>query len=361
MNDVTPNPPLRNSKILTFIIVFFVLSSMGIVMNIVYFFNRDRANIVGDGVNVSSYGFDLSNCLVDQNYIVASGIFKDGREITDFPEFMPTADMDAVNEEIRGKYQVSGDRVIGVDINGDVRAYPIRIMQWHEVINDQVGGVPIAVTYSPLSGSVVVFDRRVGGETLEFGVSGLLYNSTLLLYDRRENDADESLWSQLQFRAISGKAAEQGTALKTLPCVLSRWADWKERYPGSKVIKPNLTKIRQYQIDPFGPYQSMDDLNHDVSPEPPLDVYQNKTNLIIFRVGQSLYTVPLPLIKEKAGDGHIWNTDIAGQSIQINYSPQPETAFVMNDLSTFPDDFSVVYAYHFAWYSHFPNLQYSMK
>lgn len=358
MNDGTPNPPQRKSYIVTYIVVFFILSTIGIIINIINIQNRDREHVIGDGLNVDSYGFDFSTCLVDHDFIAASGIPKDGHEIVDFPEFIPAAEVDVIKEEIRGKYQVSGDKVIGVNINGDVRAYPIRILQWHEVINDVVGDVPIVVTYSPLSDSVVVFDRRVGDETLEFGVSGLLYNSTLLMYDRRENAADESLWSQLQMRAVSGTAAEQGLTLTTIPCSLSRWDDWKERYPDTVIFKPNLKIIRQYQGDPFGPYHSMDRLNFEVKPVPPFDVYPNKTHLIILKMNQELFPVPMPVIQENVGDDNVWDAVIGGQSIQFNYTPVPEMAQVMNDPTTLPDDFSVIYAYHFAWYSHQPQISY---
>lgn len=361
MNAIAPNPPQRKSYIVSIIVIFVLLSSAMIVFNTIRFLQHEKENMIGDGLHVDSYRFDLSTCLVPKDGVVPTGLPKAGMEILDYPELMPADEVDKVREEIRGKYQVSSDKIVGLNINGDIRAYPIRILQWHEVINDVVGDVPVALTYSPLSGSVVVFDRRVDGETLEFGVSGLLYNSTLVLYDRREEPSQESLWSQLQFRAISGKAAEKGMTLKTLPCTLSRWDDWKTKYPQSIIIKPNLKKIRQYQSDPYGPYQSMDNLNFAVSPQPSTDVYLNKTHIIVLRIQNQLFPIPLPLIQKAVNADNIWEKEINGLPIQIHYTPVPEMAQVITPSSSLPDDFSIIYAYHFAWFSHHPDVAYVLE
>ena len=103
------------------------------------------------------------------------------------------------------------------------RAYPLRVLVWHEVVNDTVSGLPILVTYNPLSEGIAVFDRRVAGRTLSFGVSGLLYQSNLLMYDRDGTRGAESLWSQLQARAVSGPAAGAGQTLELVPFALARW------------------------------------------------------------------------------------------------------------------------------------------
>ena len=114
-----------------------------------------------------------------------------------------------------GRFLVPGDLVIGLSLHGEARAYPLEILALHEVCNDTLGGEPILVTYQPLCDSAVVFERRVDGHTREFGVSGLLYNSNLLMYDRHpEQPQDESLWSQLQFRALAGPAAAQHATLR---------------------------------------------------------------------------------------------------------------------------------------------------
>ena len=120
---------------------------------------------------------------------------------------------------------------VTVTLNGESRAYPLLVMQCHEIANDTLGGVPIAVTYNPLCDSVVVFDRRVGDEVLEFGVSGLLYSSNMLMFDRRPDALGESLWCQLLGRAISGPLVD--TPLAVLDAAVTDWAGWLADHPGT--------------------------------------------------------------------------------------------------------------------------------
>ena len=170
---------------------------------------------VGDGRNADTYGFDLSNSVIPRDEIIASGMVKDGIKALLNPDKITAADAARINKDERGKYLVSRDRVIGVYLNGEARAYPVRVLCWHEVINDTLGGIPIAVTYNPLCDSAAVFSRRAGDEVLEFGISGLLYNSNLLFYDKRPKAEGESLWSQLKMSAIAGPRA--GQELDVLP------------------------------------------------------------------------------------------------------------------------------------------------
>ena len=153
--------------------------------------------LLGKRGDLASYGFDLTTCLVPQDQIVTGALKKDAlRALTD-PSVVSGSEIADINAKMYGKYLVSSDRVIGVEINGESRAYPLLVLNCHEIVNDTLGDVAIAVTYNPLCDSVVVFERNVTGETLEFGVSGLLYNSNLMMFDRRPDAQGESLWSQL--------------------------------------------------------------------------------------------------------------------------------------------------------------------
>ncbi len=121
--------------------------------------------------------------------------------------------------------------VIGVEREGRARAYPLRVLNHHEIVNDDFGG-PIAVTYCVLCGSAVVFERVVAGEPTRFGVSGKLWRSDLVMYDRQS----ESLWSQLMATAIRGPRT--GDQLTLLPSTLTTWAEWQATYPGTQVLLP---------------------------------------------------------------------------------------------------------------------------
>ncbi len=192
---------------------------------------------IGDGRDPETYGFDLANFALPRSALAASGNPRDFLRASDSPKTRAGSEVAAHNASERVKYAVTTDRVIGVEVNGAVRAYPLQMMNVHEIVNDELGGVPIAVTYSPLCDSAVVFDRRVNGKTLLFGVSGLLCNSNLVMYDRQANTTDApSLWSQLAFRAVAGPAATRGEKLTVIAGVeVSTWAAWFLSYPQSTV------------------------------------------------------------------------------------------------------------------------------
>ncbi|GAB4187549.1 MAG: DUF3179 domain-containing protein [Wenzhouxiangellaceae bacterium] len=127
-------------------------------------------------------------------------------------------------------YLQADELVLGMAIEGDARAYPVRIMNFHEIVNDQFGDLPVAVTFCPLCGSGVAFDRRLDGEAVEFGVSGVLHDSDLVMYDRRS----ESLWQQITGAAIMGP--KLGETLTMLPLSMSEWSTWKAAYPQTRVL-----------------------------------------------------------------------------------------------------------------------------
>lgn len=147
--------------------------------------------------------------------------------------------------------------VVGVERDGEARAYPLPILNWHEVVNDDLGG-PLLVTYCPLCGSAVTAIREVNGRETTFGVSGYLYNQDLVLYD----EATESLWSQTEARAIRG--SKTGTRLELLPSSLTTWGTWREEHSGTLVLRPppesNTVRgpgaTRNYDVSPYVGYES---------------------------------------------------------------------------------------------------------
>ena len=160
-------------------------------------------------------------------------------------------DVFTLNQSLRRKLAVNDDRVLGVVVNGHARAYPLRILNAHEVVNDELGGEPVLVTYSGLCDSALVFRRRVAGEVRRFGVSGLLLNSNLVLYDR---DAPEpSLWSQLGAGAIAGPLA--GTALELLPgAAITTWASWLSMHPETTLAMGEPPSKRRYDMISYSRY-----------------------------------------------------------------------------------------------------------
>ena len=147
-------------------------------------------------------------------------------------------------------FLIPGELVFGVEINGDARAYPLRILDWHEMLNDVIGGVPVSLAYCTLCGSGILFETRLAGfdDPLVFGSSGLLYRSNKLMFDR----ATDSLWNQFTGRPISGALVGQNIELKILPVTITSWREWRTRHPDTQVLSLDTGHVRDYT--PGAPY-----------------------------------------------------------------------------------------------------------
>ncbi len=175
--------------------------------------------------------------------IISGGVGRDGIPPIDDPLFddLGTADL----------WLADASPVIALDVNGDARAYPLAILTRHEIVNDVFGDLPVAVTFCPLCNSAIAFDRRVDGETLRFGVSGLLRHSDLIMWD----DQTQSLWQQLTGEGLVG--AHTGALLDIVPTQLVGYAAFRQRYPAGQVLSPGP---RRYGSNPY--------VNYDSNPRP---------------------------------------------------------------------------------------------
>ena len=196
---------------------------------------------------------DKEKHIVPVDQIVSGGPPPDGIPSIDDPKFISVQEV--------GKFLEDSDFVLGLNINGDIRAYPLQILVWHEIVNDNVGGIPVAVTYCPLCFTNQVFNRSLddGQKVVEFGTSGKLYNSNLVMYDR----TSKSLWSQAMAEGIVGKYA--GTKLERVPFDVAYWKEWKQLYPESKILSRNTGSNRPYGVDPYGDYYTNSDVLFPVS------------------------------------------------------------------------------------------------
>jgi hypothetical protein len=156
-------------------------------------------------------------------------------------------------------YLTDDELVFGVEIGGDARAYPLRILDWHEMLNDTVGGVPVALAYCTLCGSGILYDRRVAGrdQPFEFGSSGLLYRSNKLMYDQQTH----SLWNQFAGRPVVGPLTGSGIELDVLPVTIARWRDWRAGHPETRVLSLDTGYERDYTPGrPYGEYFASEEL-----------------------------------------------------------------------------------------------------
>lgn len=243
-----------------------------------------RQEALGHGRTAESYGFDLSNLNVDPDTLVASRMLRDEQPVLDplppydhanrdAPSFMTLAEVDQHSDYPLWPVVPAQAEIVGVVAGGEARAYPIEILRGHEIVNDVLGGVPIAVTYSPLSDSAAVFDRRVGEEILHFGFSGLLSDSNLVMYDRRaEGGQEASLFSQLKMRAIAGplagESASEAAELKLMPTWIGRWEDWRAMQPRTTVLVGGEDYAKAYGPGPWLKYYAEGEPVFPVEPLP---------------------------------------------------------------------------------------------
>lgn len=166
----------------------------------------------------------------------SGGVGQDGIPAIDDPAIDGVGGGDALME--------SGDVVFGVELGREARAYPQHVLVWHEIVNDELGGTPMSVSYCPLTGTAIGFER---GSTT-FGVSGDLVNSNLIMYDR----GTESRWPQVLGTAIDGPL--KGEALREFPVTWTTWGRWKESHPETTTVTERTGYARDYGEDPYGSY-----------------------------------------------------------------------------------------------------------
>jgi hypothetical protein len=195
-------------------------------------------------VDTSGWETDFSKHSVPLSEFQPGGPPRDGIPPVDEPK--PTSQADAE------KWLSEQEPVLVVEAGGQVRAYPVQILVWHEIVNDKLGGHPIAVTYCPLCNSSLVFDPRVAGRTLTFGTTGNLRRSDLVMWDRQT----ESWWQQLSAEAVVGELT--GTRLRVLPSQTLSWADYKRIHPGGDVLSRDTGAARDYGSNPYAGYDAPD-------------------------------------------------------------------------------------------------------
>jgi hypothetical protein len=278
---------------------------------------------------------------------VVRAMARDGVHVLSDPAMMTPGEIERRDAEGRSKFLVADDRVIGVTIGSEARAYPLLLMRWHEVVNDVVGGEPIAVTYSPLCDSVAVYGRWVDGAKIELGVSGLLYNSNPLLYDRRRMPAESPLWIQLDGRAVTASAPP----LPIRVAALATWDDWRERYPDTLVLEPLPDLARLYSRDPYHSYFGSDRLRFPVDPMPPAGDIHLKDRVVIVTVDGQDSWFSLNRLATVAGsdDGEV-ETEASGLPIRIRFRLYPGTATV-EPLALEQRLQGVRSTFWFAWYA----------
>jgi hypothetical protein len=281
-------------------------------------------------------GFDLSDSAVPADEVFWGGVSRDGIQSIDFPKFV-TADS--------ASFLADKERILGVNRNGISKAYPIRILEHHEVVNDHFANEAIVVTYCPLCYSGMVFSAQGSDIALMFGVSGLLYNSDVLLYDRQT----ESLWSQLMSKSIAGPL--KGMTMNAIPASHTTWLDWRQRHPDTLVLSTETGfGIRYRRRSNYRDYQRSGRLMFAV--ENRSNRYRKKELVLGIQFGTASKAYPF---KELRKNGKQSFTDsVAGRTYTIIWSEKDQHARVIDASGA---EIASVIAYWFAWYAFHPETE----
>ena len=276
-------------------------------------------------------GFSIEDPLVPLDEIMSGGPPKDGIPAIMDPRVVDSGHADFLEDD---------DRVLGLSLNGLARAYPIMILNYHEIVNDHLGE-SVIVTFCPLCGTGIAFSGSVDGEDLTFGVSGLLYNSDVLMYDHRT----ESLWSQIAAQAISGE--KKGATLERLPITHTTWGDWRQRYPNTTVLSMDTGYSRNYYRDPYRGYAASEGIAFPVSHRddrlPPKDL------VIGLEIDGMFKAYPLSRLPE--GVSRLQDS-FAGQAVTVEYDLENVTGRVIGANG---EEIPTFLAFWFAWIAFHPD------
>jgi hypothetical protein len=231
------------------------------------------------------------------------------------------------------------ERVIGVAVGGQTRAYPVSMLVRHELVNDLLGGKPILVSYCPLCGTGIVYYRRVDGQLYYFAVSGLLYRSGLLMYDLET----ESLWSQIGAQALVGPVL--GSRLKWMPSKLDTWGRWKQRHPETTVLHRDVGMVMDYRKDPYRDYARSREIREPVE-------WDRRYHPKLWTLGVRLpdgSARAYPASEVQAAGGAV-TEQLSGVEIRIAYD-EATRAFAVEA----PEGVEYIQGYWFAWSAFHPD------
>ncbi len=247
------------------------------------------------------WGTDFTGASVPANEFRSGGPGKDGIPAIDDPLVIGTEEADFLSEV---------DPVLAVEVDGEARAYPLQILIWHEIVNDVIAGRPVAITYCPLCNSSLVFDRTVGADVLDFGVSGFLRNSDLVMFDRQT----ESWWQQVTGEALVGEYT--GTVLDVIPASTIAFGEFKHAYPDGLVLSRETGFDRSYGRSPYSGYDTAGNTPFlfDGDVDQRLDAVDR---VVAVEIGTEAVAYPFSRLL-----GHpVVNDAISGQPIVVFYRP----------------------------------------
>ena len=283
----------------------------------------------------SMNGFVIgSDALIPADEIHSGGPPRDGIPSIDQPLFEATGEVTGI---------APTDPVLGLFHQGIAKAYPIAVMNWHEIVNDRFAQEPVVITYCPLCGSGVAYTAEAGGMELVLGVSGLLFNSDVLLYDRQT----ESLWSQMMSQAVSGPM--KGERLKKQPLVHTSWSEWLAEHPDTQLLSRKTGFSRDYSRDPYAGYIDSEGVWFPVAKKDPR--YHPKERVLGLELDGKFKAYPFA---ELSGSGGEIMDRFAGRALTLRYNPKGPSARVFDARGK---EIPAITSFWFAWYAFHPETE----
>lgn len=282
------------------------------------------------------YGFEVDEgkMLVPIKEIHSGGPAKDGIPAIDNPKFVSANQVKTLGPD---------NRVLGISYNGVVKAYPINIMDYHEIVNDHFDHQPVVVTYCPLCGSGVAYHSQVKGMDMTFGVSGLLYNSDVLLYDRQT----ESLWSQLMSKSVAGPLT--GNKMKMLVMTNTSWGDWYKEHPDTLVLSRDTGYRRNYDKSPYDGYEDSSGVWFPVKNKDAR--YHPKERVLGIEIDGKFKAYPFAELSKTEG---VVEDSFQGHELKIHYSANSHSARITGqDAAEIPS----INSFWFAWFAFHPETE----
>jgi len=265
-------------------------------------------------VPTAGWETDFSRHTVPLSEFQGGGPGKDGIPSIDVPMF--------VSGDEAADWLSEREPVVELELGGVARAYPLQILVWHEIVNDEVAGAPVAVTFCPLCNTALVFDRRLDGRVLDFGTTGNLRNSDLVMYDRQT----ESWWQQFGGEAVVGEFA--GERLTQLPARIVAWEDFAARHPDGEVLSRETGFTRSYGSNPYAGYDDVDS-----SPFFPVgredDRLSPKERVVFLERGGDAAAVPFSVLSERER----LEVEVGEETFVVEWVPGVRSALDSSDIA----------------------------
>ncbi|MEE8421869.1 MAG: DUF3179 domain-containing protein [Dehalococcoidia bacterium] len=261
---------------------------------------REEEVLLAFGSRYGATRWETRSISLDE--LMSGGPGKDGIPSINDPQF--------ISQEEAAEVLTDGSPVISLEVNGEARAYPLDILIWHEIANDTIGGVPVAVTFCPLCNTAITFDRRVDGEVREFGVSGLLRVSDLIMFDR----TNESFWQQITGEAIVG--VDTGKQLTFIPSQIVSFAEFREAHPDALVLSRITGYSRRYGDNPYAGYDRIGSSTYFPVPEHGSQL-DSKERVLTVEIDGDAVAFPFASLTEHV----VLETDVAGEPVVAFWQP----------------------------------------